>query len=427
MKESLLHYVWQHRLFFTDGLCTTEGERIEIIDVGKYNTDAGPDFFNSKVKIGSTLWAGNVEIHIQSSDWERHLHHQDKAYNNVVLHVVEKADKPVRRMDGALIPQLELKFSTEIHQNYQSLVTNQQWVPCAQKIDKVPAVFIQSWKNALLSERLEQKTAAINSLLISSNNHWEEAFYITLARNFGFGINSQVFEMLAKSLPLQALAKHKDDLIAIEAMLFGQADLLYSESEDEYMVMLCREYQFYKSKFSLIPIDGSQWKLLRLRPDNFPHVRIAQFASLIHQSSKLFSKIVDNPDITYLSQVLQCEPSDYWHTHYHFGTATKFKSKKMGLQSIHLLIINTVVPFLFCYSINRNDEQLKERALQLLEQLPAEKNGVITNWSALNIVSDSAADSQALLQLKKEYCENKKCLRCRIGHKLLTLPISSNL
>jgi Protein of unknown function (DUF2851) len=424
MKESLLHYVWQHRLFYTDSLCTTDGQSIEVIDVGKYNTDAGPDFFNAKVRIGNTIWAGNIEIHTSSSDWEKHSHHHNKAYDNVILHVVEKADKVVCRMDGAVIPQLELKFSDVISRNYQHLLSNQQWVACAHKIELVPPIFIQSWKNALLSERLEQKTNAINQLLDESNNHWEDAFYKTLARNFGFGTNSQAFEMLAKSLPLTALAKYKDDLVAIEAMLFGQAGLLMANPVDEYSERLISEYEFFKSKFSLKPIDGSQWKLLRLRPDNFPHVRIAQFASLIHGSSKLFSKIVENPDLTYLSQIFKSEPSTYWDTHYHFGATTKLKSKKLGAQSIHLLIINTVVPFLFCYSIKKNDERLKERALQLLEQLPAEKNGIITNWSALNIVSDSAADSQALLQLKNEYCENKKCLRCRIGHKLLTLPIN---
>ena len=421
MKESLLHYVWQHRLFYSEGLTTTTGETLEVLDMGRHNTDAGPDFFNAKVKINDTVWAGNVEIHLLSSDWQKHDHHHNKAYDNVILHVVDKADTVVTRMDGTIIPQLELKFPASIYHQYHTLLANSQWVSCASLVGSIPSIFIHSWKNALLSERLEQKLNAINQLLDESNNHWEDAFYKTLARNFGFGTNSQAFEMLAKSLPLTALAKHKDDIVAIEAMLFGQAGLLHSTEEDEYMNRLKKEYAFYQSKFSLVPIDGSQWKLLRLRPDNFPHLRIAQFASLIHDSSKLFSKIVENPQLDFLALAFQSQPSSYWNTHYHFGASSKPKSKKLGTQSINLLIINTVVPFLFCYSIKKNDESLKERALYLLEQLPAERNAVITNWNALNIASDNAADTQALLFLKKEYCDNKKCLRCRIGHKLLTL------
>lgn len=420
MKESILHYVWQHKLFTAHDLFTTDGEQVEVIDVGKYNTDAGPDFFNAKIRIGETLWAGNLEIHTRSTDWEKHNHHIDKAYDSVILHVVDAADGDVYRIDGARIPQLALKYPKHIETNYEQLINEQKWIPCADKIAYVPSIFIQSWKNALLTERLEQKMQAISNLLLENNQHWEEAFYITLARNFGFGTNSQAFESLAKSLPIAALGKHKDNLFQLEALLFGQAGLLNDDAVDEYAAKLKQEYEFLRAKFALQPMNATQWKLLRLRPDNFPHVRIAQFAALIHLSSKLFSKIVENPTIDYLRSVFACEPSDYWQTHYLFTTESSRKSKKLGARSINGILINTVVPFLFCYAHQKNIQELKDIALQLLEKIPCEVNSVVAGWQKLGISSDSAYDSQALLQLKKHYCDEKKCLRCRIGHKVMT-------
>jgi hypothetical protein len=420
MRESILHYVWQHKLFTAQQLVTTEGEPVDVIDVGKHNTDAGPDFFNAKIRIGETLWAGNVEIHTRSTDWHRHSHHSDKAYNSVILHVVSEVDGEIFRADGAKIPQLVLVYPKHIAENYDRLITEQKWIACEDKIAAVPGIVIESWKNALLTERLEQKMQAITTLLTESNQHWEEAFYITLARNFGFGTNSQAFESLAKSVPLSVLGKHKDQLLQLEAVLFGQAGLLTDEATDEYAARLKQEYSFMKAKFGLQPINASQWKLLRLRPDNFPHVRIAQFASLIHTSSKLFSKIVDQPEMEYLRSIFVCEPSDYWKRHYLFSHESPVHDKKLGTQSINVLLINTVVPFLFCYAQQKNNQTLKDKALQLLEQLPSERNAIITAWQKLGINSASAYDSQALLQLKKQYCDDKKCLRCRIGHKVLT-------
>jgi hypothetical protein len=420
MKESILHYVWQYKLFTSHDLFTTDGEQVEVIDVGKYNTDAGPDFFNAKIRIGETLWAGNLEIHTHSTDWEKHNHHTDKAYDSVILHVVNIADGEVYRIDGARIPQLILNYPKHIEANYEKLINEKKWIPCADKIGSVPNIFIQSWKNALLTERLEQKMQKINDLLIEKNQHWEEAFYITLARNFGFSTNSQAFEALAKSLPLAALGKHKDNLFQLEALLFGQAGLLNEDALDEYSNKLKQEYEFLRAKFALQPLIASQWKLLRLRPDNFPHIRIAQFAGLIHSSSKIFSKIVENPNIEYLRSVFTCEPSVYWQTHYLFSAESAKKKKKLGILSINGILINTVVPFLFCYAHQKNVQELKDKALQLLEQIPCEINSVVTGWKNLEISADSAYDSQALLQLKKQYCDEKKCLRCRIGHKVMT-------
>jgi len=421
MKESILHYIWQQKLFVAHQLKTTDNETVEVIDVGKYNLDAGPDFFNAKIKIGETLWAGNIEIHTQSTDWNKHKHNIDKAYDSVILHIVKVANKEIYRQNGEKIPQLELVYPEHIESNYFQLLRNKKWIPCENKLHEIPSIHIQSWKNSLLSERLEQKTNSISDKLNVSNQHWEEAFYFTLARNFGFGVNSQAFELLAMSLPLTVLGKHKDNLFQIEALLFGQSGLLIDNELDDYVLKLNDEYEFLRSKYGLIPIDKSQWKLLRLRPDNFPHVRIAQFSALIHTSTKLFSKILENPSIDFLEQIFKCEPSEYWQTHYVFGNISVQKSKKLGRGSIYGIIINTIAPFLFSYALKKNNQELKDKAICLLEQVPPENNSIVRGWNELGLKSETAFDSQALLQLKNQYCDEKKCLRCRIGHKVLSL------
>lgn len=421
MKESILHYIWQQKLFNRHELKTCTGETVEVIDTGRLNTDAGPDFFNAKIKIADTVWAGNIEIHTRASDWHKHNHQNDKSYDNVILHVVKLADMEVQRTTGEQIPQMELIYPADIECRYEELIATQKWIPCADKISDVPDIFIQSWKNALLTERLEQKMKAIQQLLDENNQHWEETFYIILARSFGFNTNSHAFEKLAMSLPLSVIGKHKNDLFQIEALLFGQSGLLNGDFNDDYSIKLRKEYHFLQSKFNLKPIQVESWKLLRLRPDNFPHIRIAQFAALIHHSSKLFSKIIENPDISYLNEIFKTEPSQYWKTHYLFGNESAPKMKKLGMNSIHSLIINTVVPFLFCYAYQKNNQDLKDKALSLLEKIPAEKNAVINGWKNTGIIIQTAYDSQAFLQLKKLYCDEKKCLRCRIGHKVLTV------
>ena len=421
MKESILHFIWQNKLFQSHSLLTTDGESVEVIDPGRLNTDAGPDFFNAKIKLGNTIWAGNVEIHTRSSEWARHGHDDDKAYNSVVLHVVKKADVQVFRADGAPIPQLELIYPAEIEENYGQLMQNSLRIPCENKISAIPGIFIRSWKNALLTERLLQKTENISEILSQNNRHWEEAFYLNLARSFGFGTNGQAFEMLAASLPMQILGKHKNDLSQLEALLFGQAGLLAAKEEDAYLLSLRKEYDFLKIKYDLKPIDGSQWKLLRLRPDNFPHVRIAQFAALIHKSTGLFSKITENPDIQYLQGIFRVEPSEYWKTHYLFAHESHKSLKGIGQKAIEGIIINTVVPFLFSFADTRGNQSMKDKAIEILEKLPAENNVITRMWHETGIDCASAFDSQALIQLKKEYCDKRNCLRCRIGHKVLTI------
>jgi hypothetical protein len=421
VKESILHYIWQYKLFTTTGLQTTDGELVEVIDTGKPNSDAGPDFFNAKIKIGDTLWAGNVEIHTYASDWNSHQHSSDKAYKNTILHVVKYSDIEIYRADGGKIPQIELNYPAIIDLNYESLHAAKLWIPCAAKIHTVPSILITSWKTALLTERLEQKTTHINELLAGNTMNFEEAFYISLAKSYGFGTNGEVFEALARSLPLAILAKHKNNLFQIEALLFGQSGLLREISSDDYESSLCKEFNFLKTKYDLKPIDGSRWKLLRMRPVNFPYVRIAQFAALIHHSIKLFSKITENPELKYISKLFETETSEYWKKHYHFGKTTHNKIKKIGISSVYSIIINTVVPFLFTFADRKGNQELKDKAFALLAEIPAENNVIVSGWKTLNINVENAVDSQALIHLKKNYCDDKKCLRCRIGLKVLTV------
>ena len=338
-----------------------------------------------------------------------------------MLHVVKNADKEIIRANGEKIPQLELIYPADIELNYEAMMKNTLRIPCENKIGKIPGIFIRSWKYALLTERLLQRTDLISEMLVDNNRHWEEAFYISLARSFGFGTNGQAFEMLAHSLPLQVLGKHKNDLMQIEALLFGQAGLLEAKDTDSYLLSLNREYNFLKSKYKLKNIDGAQWKLLRLRPDNFPHVRIAQFAALIHKSTGLFSKITENTDIQYLHNIFRAEPSEYWKTHYRFACESPKSQKGIGTKAIDGIIINTVVPFVFGFAEARGMQELRDKAIDLLEKLPAENNVIIRTWHEMGISCDSAYDSQALIQLKKEYCDKRNCLRCRIGHKVLTI------
>jgi len=411
IKEDFLHYIWQHKLFINHDLQTTSGETLEVIDVGIKNTDAGPDFFNAKIKIGDKIWAGNVEIHLRSSDWNLHKHTNNDEYQSVILHVVQQANADIQRKTGENIPQLELKYPSQLIENYNNLLEKKETIRCAKHIEEISYIFISSWINTLLSERLLRKTEHIASLLEKNNNNWEEAFYVVLARNFGFGVNGEPFERLAQSIPLIYLQKHKNNLLQIEAMFFGQAGLLdvsTSSATDEYVEKLKKEYAFLKSKFNLTPLVQPCWKMMRVRPSNFPQVRIAQFSALIHQSSKLFSKVIENPDYQYICSLFDVEASDYWTT------------KKLGKKTIDILLINTIIPFIFYYGKRNGNEFLQEKALKLLEQTPKEVNKITAEWESLGIKIKNAFDSQAAIELKKNYCEKKDCLRCRIGHKVLT-------
>ena len=422
MNEKLLHFIWQYKLYSMVSLKTVHGEEMSVIDSGKPNTNAGPDFFNAKVIIANTLWAGNLEIHVHASDWFKHKHQLDSNYDSVILHVVLHNDVQVTRTNGEVIPQIELAIPERLLEIYAQLMQNSQWIPCATKLKLVDAVIIQSWMQTMIAERLSAKENLIHSIQEANKTDWESSFYIVLARSFGFDTNSDAFELLAKSLPLKCLAKHKDKPFQLEALLFGQSGLLHLQQKapDAYQLELLKEYNFLRVKYDLRPIDGKMWKMLRLRPPNFPYIRIAQFAALVHRSSKLFSQVIAAESVKELHKLFNCEPSEYWLTHYRFGEICPIKSKKIGKSALDILLINTVAPFLFAYGQSIADEAMQDKALALLESLPAEKNSVIEQWRLLGVKAISAFDSQALLQLKNKYCDDKKCLRCRIGHKVLT-------
>lgn len=421
MKEDFLHYVWKYKLFDTSNLLTTNNEAITIINSGQHNTDAGPDFFNGKVVIDSTTWAGNIEIHINSSDWLAHKHQNDKAYNNVVLHVVFNDDKVIYDVNNNPIPTLELKnlINPELIAKNNNLQASKDWVACQNQINTVDSFTINTWLNRLAVERLERKSEEIQTTFQQNKNDWEQTFYQYLFKYFGLKVNALPFEQLAINTPIKIAEKH-NQLASIEALYYGQAGFLEADIEDEYYVRLQKEYQFLKAKFSLQPIDKSLWKLLRLRPANFPTIRISQLANLLNNETRLFAKILDATSVKEIEKLFKTETSEYWKTHYQFGVLTeKSRTKKVGQTLINTLIINVVVPFLFVYGKQKQDEKLMDKALNFLENVKSESNAIITKWNELNVVSNNAMQSQALLELKNNYCSQKKCLNCNVGSKIL--------
>ncbi len=417
--EQLLHYTWKHKIFPLKGLMTTTGQVLEVIDSGQANTNAGPDFFNAKIKLDGVQWAGNIEIHRSSSDWFKHGHHTNPAYDSVILHIATHIDTEVTRSNGERIPQVLLDCPAYIKDNYRELLATDKYPPCYRIIPSLSLFTVHSWMSALQFERFQQKTEQLSERLKFCNNHWEDAFFITLARNFGFGLNSDAFETMARHLPLRAVDKHRDNLFQVEALFFGQAGLLQEEMEDDYYTKLKKEYRYLAHKFGLTPMDATQWRFLRLRPDNFPHVRIAQLACLYHQSYGLFSLLMEKQTLKELHELLKGGTSPYWQTHHLFGTASPKRSKSLSGTSIDLLIINTVITFLYAYGIHKANEQLCNRAGRFLEELKSENNYITRMWEQCGIQAKHAGDSQALIQLKKEYCDKKKCLYCRIGYEYL--------
>ncbi|MFV0268083.1 MAG: DUF2851 family protein [Draconibacterium sp.] len=422
MPEEFLQYVWENRLFDSGALKTSTGEPIEIIHPGRKNTDSGPDFFNARIKLGDTVWAGNIEIHVKASDWNKHLHQNDKAYDNVVLHVVETFDTEIARTNGETIPTLILTYPDYLRNNYQSLLDAKTWIACENRFHRIDPILLQLGFNRLMIGRLESKTEAILARLEQNNNDWNETFYQVLARSFGFKVNAVPFELLARSLPASLLTRHKNNQFQLEALLFGNSGLLNHQLlGDDYYLKLREEYSFLYKKYELRAIESHLWKFLRLRPVNFPPVRISQLAALFHRSEALFSNIIEPESLSELYSLFRVRASEYWDTHYNFNKPSKSKqAKELGETSIQILIINVVIPFLFVYGEKQNKNHLKNRALEFLEQLPAEANSVVAKWAQLGINARSAFESQALLQLKSQYCEAKKCLNCQVGVKLVS-------
>ena len=420
MKEEFLHFIWEHRLFDRTDLKTVDGEKLEIISTGQPNSNSGPDFFNARIRIGETTWAGNIEIHQKSSHWYQHRHETDAAYDNVILHVVELHDKPVLIHDHQ-IPVVEIKYPPAILENFEQLLKSKRWIACEDRLPEVDPFVLRFWFSSLMIERLQAKTSSILELLQQNKNNWNETFYQLLARNFGMKINALPFELLAKSLPLSILSKHKNDLFQIEALLFGQSGLLNETLlGDDYYLALRNEYSFLYKKYGLSGIEAHLWKFMRLRPVNFPTIRIAQLAMLIHRSSALFSHILESETLEELKNLFDVATSEYWETHYRFNKTSGKLKKTFGETAFHNLVINTIVPMLFVYGDQHLDQAMKDRALRLLESLPPESNQIIKKWNELGIDSQSAFETQALIQLKNCYCELKKCLHCQLGAKIIT-------
>jgi hypothetical protein len=416
MTEKLLQFIWQFQYFNNRNLQTTQGDTLQILQHGTYNTNQGPDFLNARIKAGNTIWAGNIEMHVNTSDWNAHQHSIDKNYSNIILHVVWKNDAVL----SLPFPTLELQphVSSILLSRYEELMQSARFIPCQQHIRSVSALSFIAWKERLLIERLQQRTLYVEKLLHKNNQHWEETFWWMLARNFGIKINSDSFEKIAQSIPVNILAKHKNQVQQLEALLMGQAALLDKIFEDDYPNMLRREYVFLQKKYGLIKAHAPLY-FLRMRPANFPTVRLAQLAMLVQQSHHLFSLIKEAENLQQVHELLNVTANDYWHYHYVFDETTPFKKKKLGEQMVQNICINTIIPLLYAYGNINNNEKFKSKALQWLEMLAAEKNAITKGFQQLGVENKSAFDSQALIQLKNEYCNYKLCLQCAVGNQVL--------
>lgn len=427
--ERLLHYVWQHRQYPFGSLKTTTGETVEVIDPGLHNENAGPDFFDAKIKVGGISWVGNVEIHSVSSDWFHHHHETDSAYNNVILHVVEKNDGPVLTASGRNVPQVVIEVPDYVREHYDELLRAEKFLPCYANVMNLPFPIVRQWLNTLANERLETKTAHINELVEKSSGDWEDVLFITLGRSFGFGINGDAFEEWANKIPLMAAGKHRDDLFQMEALFLGQGGLLEDDMlpvahreealREGYFQKVQREYRFLAHKFTLQPMNGLHWRFLRLRPQNFPHIRLVQLANLFFSRRFSLSSVIEAETLQKARDLLKTQVTPYWQTHYSFGAESESSLKTLRDASLDSLIINTVVPILYAYGRHSLHEDYCHRALDFLSEIKLEQNHITRVWKDLGLAVHSAADSQALIELRNRYCDRKDCLRCSFGWEYL--------
>jgi hypothetical protein len=413
--EKLLQYIWQFQYFNKSELQTATGERLQIIYPGKLNTNQGPDFTDAQIKIDNTTLAGTIELHLKSSQWNEHGHSEDGNYKNVILHVVFEND-----LSSSTIPVLELqpRISNLLLDKYTDLMNSPNFIPCARSLSEVREITWLSWKERLLAERLTRKSSIVFKFLEENNAHWEESFWWTLARNFGMKVNTEAFEAVARSLSINILAKHKHQIHQLEALLFGQAGLLEQNFNEDYPKLLQREYSFLKKKYDLKPVHNAV-HFLRMRPGNFPTIRLSQLAVLIQNSAHLFSKILETEKVSEIKKIFDVTANDYWHYHYRFDEASAFKKKTIGKDMIENVIINTIVPVLFVYGLYHKEEKYKSKAILWLEELSAEVNSITKGFAALKLQNESAFDSQAFIELKTQYCDHKRCLQCAIGNALL--------
>jgi len=423
MHESFLYYVWQFQYFDKKDLKTTDGEIIEVFKTGILNSDSGPDFSNAKIRIGNLDWAGTVEIHTKASAWHEHHHDDDKAYDNVVLHVVWQNDKPVFRADGSVMPTLELQslVKDSLILEYRTLVNSPTSIPCEKSFSSVSELVRISMMDKALMQRLEAKAGQVIQLYKHNENDWEEITYQLLARNFGFKVNYDPFFQLSQAVPFKILLKHGDSLLQMEALLFGQAGFLDHALKHEYMKLLQREYQLLAGKYNLssMQLNNASWKYLRLRPANFPTIRIAQFAAVYSANKNLFSRIIEAENLPDLKALFNVTTSEYWHHHYRFGHKTVRSLSGLGESSIDNLIINTVIPMLVAYGKQKDEQHFIDRAVNFLQQIQSESNKITRTWVDLGATVKSAFDSQALIELNNNFCLKRKCLSCTIGNSIL--------
>ena len=431
MTERLLQFIWQFQYFNKTDLVTTAGEAVQVLFAGQLNSNQGPDFLDAKIMIDTTTWAGNVELHIKTSDWTKHNHQNDKNYKNVMLHVVWEDDgirnsvpsystKQTRYLSGSVVPVLELngRVSKILLQRYEELMNAGSFIPCDKNIYTARDITWNSWKDRLLVERLLRKAQIIETYLQHNNYHWDEVCWWLLAKNFGMKVNADAFEAIAKSVPISVVTKHKNQIQQVEALLLGQAGLLEGKFADDYPVMLQKEYYFYKNKYHLKPISSPVF-FLRMRPGNFPTIRLAQLAMLVNSSAHLFSGIKDATNLKDVNEWFDVTANDYWHYHYRFDEASPFKKKVLGAAMINTIIINTVAPLLFAYGNYNKENKYKEKALKWLENTSAECNHITKGFQQLGVENKNAFESQALIELKNEYCLKKRCLECAVGNSIL--------
>jgi hypothetical protein len=417
MTERLLQYIWQFQYFNQKELEVLSGESLQIIHPGTWNVHQGPDFLHATIKIDGTLWVGHVELHIQTSDWFKHAHQHDKNYNSVILHVVWHHDDEAKE---STIPILTLddRVPKMLLKQYEDWMMNQFFIPCEQHIGMVSDVVWVAWKERVLLERLQRKVGMIQTCLQQSNDHWEEIFWWLLARNFGVKVNAGAFETIARSLPVGVLVRHKNQIHQLEALLLGQAGLLEKKFKEKYPVMLHREYRFLKVKYKLHPIQ-EPIHFLRMRPENFPTVRLAQLATLVNQSSHLFSKVIETLSIADIKKLLDVTANDYWHYHYVPDEASKFKPKKLGQQMVNNIITNSIVPIVFAYGHIHSKNSYKEKALNWLAEIAPEENSITRRFAQVGINCRNAFDTQFIIELKDSYCDKRRCLDCAVGNAIL--------
>ena len=424
MKEEFLHYLWKYSLYDPERLFDNEKNKIIVLNPGEYNRDSGPDFFNARISIEGTVWAGNVEIHSRSSHFDNHGHQNDPAFNNVILHIVAENDKRVFNSKGEEILTVEITFDSSLFEKYTFLINNPYIIACQDDIKKLDDIPVRHWLNSVLIERFQRKSGSILKILYETGNDWEETFYRMLARYFGFRVNTEPFEMLATALPFRIIRKHTDNIYQIEALLFGTAGLLeeglFKEAlSDEYYRNLLKEYTILSAKYSLKPLHGWIWKFSRLRPSNFPTIRLSQLAAMLSITGGLFSRVLEANDIKQIKELFEVTASSYWNEHYVFGKKCRDVAKSTGSQATDIFLINAVIPVIFVYGQSRDRQDISERALGFLEKIDAEKNAITAEWDTAGINAESAFYSQALLQLRNEYCRKRKCLDCRIGNKII--------